>query len=546
MLAIYTRLSVSDEASTSIENQLKEGKAFASKNNYKNYKIYNEGEGISGGAEIKDRPQLFKLLQDINEEAISVVWFRNQNRLERSSNTWHIFTTEAKKHNVLIYFNDKLFDFSNAQDNLYGTIQSALNQYQRDLQSAQTRKVLAMKMKEGLTWGITAYGYDKDKDSKLVIHETESKVVLKMYKDSLAGIGTRTIAKSLNDLGIRTKRGTKFNEGTVYTILKNEIYKGVRRFADNVYESPIIIEPELWEKVQVNFKANSYHTGKKVAHKFILRGLLKCSVCDDKNYYAYTRNDKANDYYMCSSKRGRKEQVKNSCKSRSLTLEIIESVVWHVSLQSGELKKHIIEHHKELAKDTDNNHLIIRKDKLESDLNNVTKKIINAFDLITDTDDLDDDTRLLFNSKITTLQKTKKTLQKDLKQVNTELKVFTAMSEDINKSLTKFDSTLEYSKLTTEVKKKYLHSVIKTVRVLDLKDCRHTLLSIIPKLDYDIEPMLVVMDYAKHYAVKLSGADKYVHEITPKAKERYKKLPLASIFSEMQTRATEVDGGFVI
>ena len=172
MLAIYTRLSVSDEASTSIENQLKEGKAFASKNNYKNYKIYNEGEGISGGAEIKDRPQLFKLLQDINEEAISVVWFRNQNRLERSSNTWHIFTTEAKKHNVLIYFNDKLFDFSNAQDNLYGTIQSALNQYQRDLQSAQTRKVLAMKMKEGLTWGITAYGYDKDKDIKLVIHET--------------------------------------------------------------------------------------------------------------------------------------------------------------------------------------------------------------------------------------------------------------------------------------------------------------------------------------------------------------------------------------
>ena len=546
MLAIYTRLSVSDEASTSIENQLKEGKAFALKNNYKSYKIYNEGEGVSGGAEIKDRPQLFNLLQDINENNISVVWFRNQNRLERSSNTWHIFTTEAKKHNVLIYFNDKLFDFNNAQDNLYGTIQSALNQYQRDLQSAQTKKVLRMKMKEGLTWGITAYGYDKDIDSKLVIHKDESKVVLKMFKDSLSGIGTRTIALNLNESGVRTKRGTKFNEGTIYTILKNEIYKGVRRFANDVYEAPIIVEPELWQKVQDNFKVNSFHTGKKVAHKFILRGLLKCSVCDDKNYYAYTRNDNQNNYYMCSSKRGRKEQVKHSCKSRGLTLEVIESVVWHIALQSGELKKHIINHHKELSTSSDNNHLITRKDKINTELGNVTKKLLNAFDLITNTDDLDDDTRLLFNSKITTLQKNKKTLQNDLKQVDKELKVFNAMSIDINKSLNNFNESLEYSKLTTEAKKKYLNKVIKTIRVLDLKDSRHTLLAIYPKLDYDVEPMIVVMDYAKHYAVRLSGADTYIHEITPKAKQRFYQMPLAEVLSEIQRRAIESEVGYQV
>ena len=522
MLAIYTRLSVSDEASTSIENQLKEGKSFASKNNYKNYKIYNEGEGVSGGAEIKDRPQLFNLLQDINEDNISVVWFRNQNRLERSSNTWHIFTTEAKKHNVLIYFNDKLFDFSNAQDNLYGTIQSALNQYQRDLQSAQTKKVLKMKMKEGLTWGVLPYGYDKTPESKLIIHKEESSIVLQMFKDNLAGIGTRTIATALNESGVRTKRGTKFNEGTIYTILKNEIYKGVRRFGDDTYDSPIIVESKLFDDVQKNFKANSLLTGKKVAHKFILRGLLKCSTCDDKKYFAYSRNDNQNNYYICSSKRGRRELAKTRCKSRSLTLEILESVVWHVTLQSGELRKHIIEHHQQLSTNTDNNHLITRKDKIDTELSNVTKKLLNAFDLMTNTDDLDDDTRLLFNSKITTLQKNKKTLQNELEQVNKELKVFNAMSEDINKSLSNFNDNLDYSKLTTEAKKNYLNKVISTIRVLDLKDSKHTLLAVYPKLDYDVEPMIVVMDYAKHYAVNLSSA--YVHHITPKAIERYKKL----------------------
>ena len=166
--------------------------------------------------------------------------------------------------------------------------------------------------------------------------------------------------------------------------------------------------------------------------------------------------------------------------------------------------------------------------------------------MITNTDDLDDDTRTLFNSKITTLQRNKKTLQNELTAVNKELKVFNAMSEDINKSLSNFNDNLDYSKLTTEAKKNYLHKVISTIRVLDLKDSQHTLLAVYPKLDYDVEPMIVVMDYAKNYAVRLSGADKYIHEITPKAKQKYNQIHLPSIFSEMQRRSTETSKGFVI
>ena len=87
MLAIYTRLSKEDSESTSIKNQLREGKSFAKDNGFNDIKIYDEGQGISGGAEIKDRPQLFKLLQDISSKIITTVWFRNQNRLERNSST---------------------------------------------------------------------------------------------------------------------------------------------------------------------------------------------------------------------------------------------------------------------------------------------------------------------------------------------------------------------------------------------------------------------------------------------------------------------------
>ena len=100
MLAIYTRLSKEDKDSTSIKNQTREGKAFASKLKT-DYKLYDEGEGISGGAEIKDRPQLFTLLQDIRSNEIDKVWFRSQNRLERNSSTYAIFISEAQSRCLL-------------------------------------------------------------------------------------------------------------------------------------------------------------------------------------------------------------------------------------------------------------------------------------------------------------------------------------------------------------------------------------------------------------------------------------------------------------
>lgn len=531
MLAIYTRLSKEDTTSSSIENQLKEGKLFASKEGLRNYRVYNEGEGISGGAEIKDRPQLFKLLQDINDKEISTVWFRNQNRLERSSNTWHIFTSEAKKHNITIYFGDKLFDFENPQDNLYGTIQSALNQYQKDLQSTQTKRVLRMKVKEGWAGSNIPFGYTKDENTILVVDEIDSRVVIKMFKDSLAGVGTRAIAKGLNDLGIRSSRGTKFSSNTIYTILKNETYKGVRKYGGEIFSSPIIVNAELFDKVQANFKAKNFITGKKVEHKFPLRGLLRCGKCGNL-YFGYVRNNRKDKYYICASKR---TPQSGNCGSRSLHLPILESLIWHTVIKGGKLKEHIIKQHSKLSKDSNNNHLITKRDKINADLRNIDKKILNAFDLMTNTSDLNDDIRTLFSSKISTLQKTQKSLKNDLETIKSELIVFDEMSIDISKKLEGFDKIRNYKKLTHNLKRDSLNEVIKYIQVIDLKDTEHTYLTIVPKLGYEVEPMIVLMNYNKDYAVVLTDEKPFVWNISSKGAETYSKMNLGAVLSEMQT-----------
>jgi DNA invertase Pin-like site-specific DNA recombinase len=338
MLAIYTRLSKEDSESSSIENQLREGKAFAKDNGFNDYEIYNEGQGISGGAEIKDRPQLFKLLQDFRTNNIKAVWFRNQNRLERNSNTWHIFTTEAKKYKVDIYFNDKLFDFENPQDNLFGTIQSALNQYQKDLQSNQTKRTLRDNVIEGRVWSIVAYGY-KSENGYLKINNAESEIVKEIYNLSLNGVGTNKIADILNDRGVQTRKKRKWAGKTIQGIIKNPLYKGKRKYGDEFFNSPIIIEPNYWQRVNDNLPKNRNHSGKKVDHKYLLKGIVKCGICG-RNYYGRRRTSLKENYYTCVGKRSKYEK----CTNKSINIPFLETLIWGNFFKEKYFKKIVNNH----------------------------------------------------------------------------------------------------------------------------------------------------------------------------------------------------------
>ena len=73
MLGIYIRRSVESEESDSIANQLREGKAFADNKGLR-YKLYDEGEGISGAAPLSERPALAHLLRDIKKKRIEVMY----------------------------------------------------------------------------------------------------------------------------------------------------------------------------------------------------------------------------------------------------------------------------------------------------------------------------------------------------------------------------------------------------------------------------------------------------------------------------------------
>jgi len=543
MLAIYTRLSKEDKDSTSIQNQIREGKEFASKLN-KEYKLYNEGEGISGGAEIKDRPQLFSLLQDMRSNDIDSVWFRNQNRLERNSSTYAIFISEAQKYKVDVYFNDKLLDFDNPSDNLLGTITSAVNQYQKDLQASQTKRTLKDNIKEGKVWSVIAYGY-KSENGYLAIDEDESLIVKRIYDESLKGIGTNKIAEILNAEGIPTrynKIGTKdidWAGNTIRNIIINTIYKGKRKFSGEFYDAPIIINPVLWQQVNDNLKKNRNNSGKKVNHKYLLKGKLICSKCD-RNYYGRRRVDLSENYYMCSSKR-----IKNkNCGSRSINIDILDSLIWHTVIREETLKEHIIDQHSKLLNNTNDNKLITERDRLKDQLKITNKKITNSIDLTIGINDLDDDTKAIFKTKIDMLQKTKKSIKDDLEIIEKELIVFDEMTKDIDSKLKGFNKIKSYNKLTHEVKSETINNVIKKISILDLKETKHFCISIVPKLGYEVKPLIFLVNYSKDYAYNISVEGGHIFGISKNGIEKAKKLNIIKLLMDSKLISHKINDNF--
>ncbi|OCK42511.1 hypothetical protein BA195_10065 [Tenacibaculum soleae] len=379
MLGIYVRLSVEDEESNSIQNQIDEALKYAKLNNYEDSQIiiYNEGEGVKGSIPIKQRSELSRLVQDIKSEKIKIVYTRKQNRISRKLKILDEFLTIIEKYKTLIYFGDKgLLDLSLPASKMVLQVFGAMDEFAPNNQSFETKRSLQNRASTGKIWGRLPYGYISV-DGKPVIDEYEASVIRRIYNESLKGSGTRKIAKGLNEDGIDTKskrlilqnpnkkdykesriinnkNGTVvtynrskslWNQKTIYSVLRNRWYIGERTYNGVVYKLPkAIITKKLFNDVQSNLKKNTNNSGKDVKHKYLLKGLLICDKCG--RFYNGVRKHNNNknssakyigNYYGCSSKRS----INYECDNFGLSIPMVESFIIKHLLKDKSLIEHL-------------------------------------------------------------------------------------------------------------------------------------------------------------------------------------------------------------
>lgn len=402
-VGIYVRVSTEKQVKEgySISAQINNLTKYAMNNNWFIYNIYKD-EGKSA-KNIKDRPDILRLIEDIKLKKIDKLLLYKFDRLTRNSLDVEEIMNLVSIYPVdIITYSGGQLDVKSATGRLMVRMNGAFAQYERETTIERIKVALIEKVKSGyaLCNCYTSYGYDRKKGEKIqTINKEEAKVVKEIFKLFINGIDPLEIAKYLNLKNIPTKaKGKKriinnkevVNKGiwyakTIKEILKNPTYIGKVRYScnekNNYFEVLGKHEAIIDEKtyIEANKKLETlkkvYQT-KRPKDKFYCLGTIKC-ICNvlmkSKTVVKNLKKGKTYyDYYFCPN-----------CK-KSISIKKIENAILKENIkikQEKEMLKwqeNIIKLYKEKEKEIMNAYLKneITLEKMNYLIENIKKEQI--------------------------------------------------------------------------------------------------------------------------------------------------------------------------
>ena len=185
--------------------------------------------------------------------------------------------------------------------------------------------------------GMSPYGYrpqkiKKDNKTRLTweVDTETAPAVAYAFQQHLQGIGSKSIADDLNQMGYRSRRGNKFSKGAIREWFRNP-YPFAGYIVWNRHDKnrrinppskwikiegayPAIITPFDAEQVFQRSQANKRTAVNKVLSrqsKYLLTGLLKCPECG--HHFVINSDLRRNQfYYVC----GTRNRMKHGCSNK--------------------------------------------------------------------------------------------------------------------------------------------------------------------------------------------------------------------------------------
>lgn len=312
---IYIRVSTEHQAyeGYSVSAQKNNLVKFAKNNDFNIYSIYSD-EGISG-KNVEDRPEIKRLINDIECGVIEVVLIYKFDRLTRNISDTEDFIKLIQKYDIVIYtLSDGEVDVSTPQGRFVTRLKGAVAQLEREQTSERIKFAFIQKVKDGysLCSATTCYGYDRNKHQKIMtVNYEEAKVVMRIFKMYLNNYTFTEIARVLNDENISTKmfgRELKVRDKVskkvigsrivnsiwqpkmIRLILSNSTYIGKVRYGigtkhyfevDGLHEA--IIDKDIWDSVQEKMSKIRHISHTKLPYDDVYYcGTLVCGICGRK------------------------------------------------------------------------------------------------------------------------------------------------------------------------------------------------------------------------------------------------------------------------
>ena len=185
-------------------------------------------EAISG-TQVDKRAGFQDMLKACRSGMVDLIITKSISRFARNTQDVLKYVRELQDRHIAVIFEEENINTLCMEGELLLSILSAVCQQEVENISAHVKKGLRMKMQRGELVGYAAcLGFDYDvKTKKLSVNPEEAEIVRYIFKRYLEGAGAHKIAKELESMGVKTKRGnSNWVASTVNGIIKNEKYVG--------------------------------------------------------------------------------------------------------------------------------------------------------------------------------------------------------------------------------------------------------------------------------------------------------------------------------
>lgn len=295
-VAAYCRVSTGSDAQLeSLETQ---------KNHYENYirsrsdwtfaGIYYD-EGITGTKKEK-RPELMRMISDCEAGKIDLIVTKSISRFSRNTTDCLELVRKLLGLHVPIYFEKENINTGTMESELFLSILSSMAESE-SVSIAENSKWSIKKRFESGTFKISypPYGYDWN-GQQMTVNKEQAAIVREIFSAVLSGKSSSAIAKTLNDRGIPTKRGGKWNANTIRGMIDNEKYTGdclfQKTYTDEEFNRRVNHGEKSQYAVHDHHEAIVSHEDAEAARAIVLQHAkekgLRAETDKYQNRYAFT------------------------------------------------------------------------------------------------------------------------------------------------------------------------------------------------------------------------------------------------------------------
>lgn len=286
---LYLRKSRDDENETKEETLARHERMLLEYCNRYDLSIERIYKEVVSGESISARPEMQKLLEDIQTGDYDGVVVVELERLSRGNQIDQAEVLEIfKRSKTKIYTLNKIYDFSSENDIDEEFFEFGLFMSRREYKIINRRLLRGRKQaqKEGyFVSGVTPFGFEKKKDGKgfvLYPHPITAEIVQIMF-DMFANQnkGISEVRNFLIASGVKPRRSKTWSSDRVRQILSNRIYIGMISVNGVWIEGKHsgLVSHETFETTQEKLKGDSPKVKKELTLKNPFASLIRCSAC---------------------------------------------------------------------------------------------------------------------------------------------------------------------------------------------------------------------------------------------------------------------------